>query len=248
MEKIASKQKSKTSPVKETFAAGVGASLVTKAPEKLLGYHTVYHGTSNKNAEKIKEHGFDPSHGGTRSAKLRERYVENSKGKMHFTKNRASAAGYAGDIGLHLRAAARKNPEAPDIDSAIAKGYKDYLFRGKGKIVKARIPHKMWQKMDFDFDSYSGAEHLAKDRYSAAAESLKEKASTYNKKIGSQFVAGGKGSKGIGNFLHRNHLRGYYGSASGKKRALVGLAQLTTGTGAIGLAAKHNHDNGGVLS
>jgi hypothetical protein len=112
----------------------VGAGLAKGAPQRLLGYHTVYHGTSKANAEAIRKEGFKTKHGGGAhgassahpSKTSQEVFTERSKGKIHVTKNPFVAGQFAGFQ------AARRNTQPG--------------------MVKARVSDKMWKSFKRDDD------------------------------------------------------------------------------------------------
>lgn len=176
----------------------VGAGLAKGAPQRLLGYHTVYHGTSKTNAEAIRKEGFKTKYGGGEngasqahpSKTSKEVFSERSKGKIHVSKNPFVAGQFAG-----FQAARRSTQPG---------------------MVKARVSDKMWKSFQRDDDV-------------AGKFGSKDTAATTTHNIGSQFVAGGKNSKGAFAFLKKRHLEGYYGSASGRARAGKGAAMLVGG-------------------
>ena len=98
--------------------------------DMLLGYHKVYHGTSGRAAEAITREGLDPNWGGRGgAAENAERgdFVDNSKNKVHLTKLRRVARGYADTV----------DPE-------------------EGSILSAYIPHKQWEEASVDNDASWG--------------------------------------------------------------------------------------------
>lgn len=200
LEKIASNQinRDDISTGKSVVVGGVGAAVAKESGQRLLGYHTVYHGTDRATAKIIKQKGFDPKHGGSGAAKVHgsERFARNSAGKVHVTKNPIVASFFA--------------------------NYKSKAG-GSPHIVKARVSDKMWNNMERDPDMNGS----------------KETAATSKHKIGSQFVAGGKDSKGAAAFLKARHLKNYYSTGAGLRRAGTGAAMLAGGVGALSIAAKN---------
>lgn len=243
LEKMASQEEyKKSAPVKETIGAYLGYKGVRAAPSKILGYHTVYHGTTKENAANIKRKGFDPSRGGTGAATVSERFVENSKNKVHFTKSKLQAGAYAGGIADHIK----NLPFGGSIGSAYKNAHKDYRA-GKGEVLKAKIPHSMWEKMEIDRDS-SGAVPDEAFMKSHIENHLKNRAATYDKKVNPSFVEGGRNYAGRKRFASMKNLKSYLGTSSGRNRALTGVAQAVGGAALAGFSVKHNADNGGILS
>jgi hypothetical protein len=114
--------------INHKLEAGLGATAIISAPKRLLGYHTIYHGTSAENAKSIRENGFDPNRGGSGAAKLHgsERYIRESSNKIHVTKKLSNAVMFAGYNSM-------KSGKAPGI-------------------VAARVSDKTWQNMKADPD------------------------------------------------------------------------------------------------
>lgn len=198
LEKIAkAASESEDSGTKKPGLAGrvaegaLGARLAMEAPQKLMGYHTVYHGTSKANADSIRKTGLDPKHGGGPTGAgagiNHSGFLETSKGKVHVTKG--------------------------PITAAMFSGFSSAATKTRPSIVKARISDKMWDKFKLDPD----------------AGAYKRQAATTTKKIGSNFISGGEGSKGRSMFLTKERLGDYYGSKAGKVRALKGVGLLAGG-------------------
>lgn len=210
LEKIAKElHKGKTDIAVEGLA---GAAIASGASQRMLGYHTVYHGTTKKNADLIRKNGFDPSKGGGEGGASavhpsnisRENFTRRSQGKIHVTKKIGVAGMFAG-----FQTAKRQ--EMPGF-------------------VKARISDKMWKsyKADPDMRGPNGLN--------------KEVASTTKHKIMSKLVAGGEGSRGPLAFIGKRHLGQYYSTTGGKIRAAKGLGMLATGGTLIAHAAKRYND------
>lgn len=238
LEKIAQTESKKKSTVKDAASVGAGAYLLNKAPQRLLGYHTVYHGTTNENAAAIRKKGFDPSKGGSGASTLNSRYTAESRGKIHVTKTKLSARMYAGDLGGKIRAEKTKNPTNPRILRTTGSAIKD-SFMGKGSVVKARLTHNQWEKMNIDRDSSGNAPNNP-----FMNERMKERAATSNNRIHKRFVTGA-GNGGAAQFATRNNLRKYLGHRAGRIRALGGLGQLAAGSALIGNAVHNKLKNGG---
>lgn len=221
------KKKDKPTLLGVGTTALLGAGIAAGSPQKLLGYHTLYHGTSKDIASKVKVEGFNPSHGGTRNAAVNEQFAKNSAGKIHFTKNKLMARMYAGRMDKHF-------PPGKGLEDADWKGLaKEYM--NNGKVIKTRVPDYKYKKFRVDGDTSS-----LMDEMMMGKEEAKATASTTSTRVPPKFVAGGKGSYGPFNFLKKKHLSTYLSSASGKARFKGGLMQLGIGAGLMGLAAHNN--------
>lgn len=224
LEKIASRKEGVS--VGDVASVGAGAHLLSKVPQRLLGYHKVYHGTTNTNADSIRKNGFDPSKGGTGASKISSSYADQSKGKVHLTKTKLSARMYAGDLGGKIDAEKARNPVSPNKRRTLINALKD-SYTGKGSVVKARVPHSTWSRMKVDPDSSAGAPDHA-----FIQERMKERAATYDRKIDKKFVMG-KGGGGMSMYATKNNLRRYLSTKSGRMRALGGAGQLVAGSALI---------------
>lgn len=163
---------------------------------RVLGYHTVSHGTSHEVARKIKKEGFDPKKGGsgagTHAAGTAERatmFKTQSANKVHVTKDPLTARMFAGATET------KRTPRVKDL--------------AKGKVLKARVTDQHFKTMKKDPHMGNGP------KWSAA---------TTHHKIPAHQVVGGAGDKGIRGVVNKNTLRKYYASASGKGRAARGVA------------------------
>jgi hypothetical protein len=103
-----------------------GAGLAYHSPGHLLGYTKVYHGTNSTAADQIHQHGLDPSKGGTGASTMKGAYMEESKGKIHVTRNKEYAGAYAN----------------------VAEKTKG----GKAHVITARVPKAQWERMERDTD------------------------------------------------------------------------------------------------
>lgn len=74
-------------------AAALVATLGTKVPSRLLGYHRVYHGTKVDHAV-IQKEGLQPAFGGTGASSTSGTYKRRSTGRVHVTKSRIFARMY----------------------------------------------------------------------------------------------------------------------------------------------------------
>ena len=118
-----------------------GAAALKVSPRLLLGYDTLYHGTTKNNADSIRRHGFDVGLGGSNNASSNAKYSELSKGKSHFTKHYIMAKMYSNQMDL------------PKKDRSI----------GGGEVLKVRVPHRLYKHFENDItQSFSKSEN-AKD-------------------------------------------------------------------------------------
>lgn len=144
------------------------------ASEMLLGRKTLYHGTSAGNARSIEQEGFKPSTGlGDASAHHNSQlFMDESKGKTHFTSIKSIATGFARFIGvndlqdpqLDLDIATkkshmtRKNPEtkSQELESIMKEIQKaefhlqSMIDDQKGKVLKMNVPYHMYDEMKVD--------------------------------------------------------------------------------------------------
>lgn len=230
LEKIAKQTERKNGLAKDVASVGAGAHLLSKVPQRLLGYHKIYHGTTNENAVSIRKNGFDPSKGGTGASVLSGHYQEQSKGKIHVTKTKPAARLYAGGFEKKWQAAkdlqeSSSDPK-PSLSKTLLKSMKD-SYTGKGSVVKARVPHSTWSKMKVDEDSSRGA-----PKNSFIQERMKERAATTHRKIDKKFIVG-KGSGSIGGYATKKNIKRYLSTGSGRMRALGGVGQLAAGSALI---------------
>ena len=201
-----------------------GVALVRNTPSMTLGYHNLYHGTSSRIADKIKEVGFDPKYGGTGAAKHHgsSHFKENSSGKIHFTKSKATANMFAG-----FTQSGEDNPFAKSNEVHFREGIRNMFFPKKGKVLKARVDHGFWERMDADPDMGN----------------RKNSAATTREKVPTTNIVGGKNDRGIRQFLSKDNLKKYWSSKSGLKRGLTGVGLGLTGTALLAHSAKGARDN-----
>lgn len=216
LEKIAETTEKNNTKRNSLLLGGAGALSIHNAPQRLLGYHEVFHGTNSNAAKEILKHGLDPSFGGSGAAKVSPEFFGlQSKGKIHVTKSPLTAAIFSGWSTF-------------TADKFGPGGFKDNLPTTTPSIIKARISDKVWNNMKID--SHAG--------------SSKRKAATSTHKISSKFISGSEDYAGLKPFLKARHLKNYYGTTAGKLRALRGVGMLAGGAGAIYKAQDmyRNHD------
>jgi len=230
LEKVAKQEKH---TARDLAIGTIGTGIATGQADKILGYHKVYHGTSKDIDQKIQKEGFDPKMGGTGSAKYSNKFVSQSAGKVHVTKNKLLANLFGSKL-MH-----RMQPGF-DIDRSGKATFEDIK---NSKVVTARVPHQSWRGFNADPDMPKpGGSRFDYDPKDSAH---KNHAATTSKRISPKYVSGGEGSKGILNFVHKNHLKNYYRSADGMARGLKGAAIAGVGAAITGFAAhslKKNHE------
>lgn len=227
LEKIAEDLKKKDSYSGIGAEAAAGGAAASMAPSRVLGYHTVYHGTSKPNAAEIKKHGFDPRKGGTGAAghSHMEDYIEASQGKVHVTKFKPVANFFAG-FTQHATERPTINPANKHSDkiNRMVAGHKN-MFTGRiGETVKARVSDMAWRK-DFEPDPDMGLN--------------KSTAATTEKKIGTKSINRTRSS-----FANKEHLSKYLSDKAGKVRALKGVGLGIAGAGMLAHAVKRIKDKG----
>lgn len=195
-------------------AGGVAAAaLAPHASRRLLGYHVVRHGTSDRNAGMIKEKGLDPNRGGRGGAGQHaagsddrgKRFRKQSKGKVHVTKNPVISRMFAA-----LTETRKANPSVKDFS--------------KGKVLKARVTHRHWEGMKSDPHISGGKVHAA----------------TTHHRIKPEQIVGSRHSKGLAAVVNRNTLRHYYKGNRGRIASGAALAAGALGGAAeAAKAVKH---------
>jgi hypothetical protein len=131
LEKIAEQE----DKAKTAAKAGVGLAIASGSSQRLLGYHTVYHGTTHANAQSIRKNGFDPKEGGGPKGSSHahynptsaEAFKKNSKGKIHVTKSPIMAGMFA--------------------------GFNTQMKGTMPGFVKARVSDKMYKTFKTDYDA-----------------------------------------------------------------------------------------------
>ena len=193
----------------DPYLALAGAGLLYNSPDKLLGYHKLYHGTSNARAKQILDKGFDPRQGGSGAATLNQNYVKQSQGKIHFTKNpaisRIFSAFTEGDYG------SKGKPKAAEVVA-------DALMM-RGKSLTARVPDSYWKNMKPDPDMGN----------------MKGMAATFKHKVDPKYVTPMYSPKAILPHLSLKHVAKYV--KSNPKRFLSGAAMAAGGTALTGYSA-----------
>lgn len=200
-------KKAQSDTIEGIGQTALGAKILSHAPKRLLGYHTVYHGTSKETANTIRKEGLDPSKGGTGAAKAHQSFADVSKGKVHVTKSPLYARAYSSGVARN----------AFEKVTGSGKGGSVFKDVGKGSVLKARISDEKWKGFAHDIDGGP----------------TKRFAATTTSRIDSSSIVGGAGNMGRREFLNKPHLSKYYGTASGKNRALRGVALGLTGASLV---------------
>lgn len=194
LEKIAEQ----SSDHKKTLVAGGLASAYMSTPA-LLGYHKLYHGTTDENAKSILKNGFDPSKGGSGSSRGHMTFTDQSKGKVHFSKYYGISRMYAG-----IAHEAHRTGEFPNPLKGIGLG-----AIGKGSVLHTRVNDREWSHMEVDKDMGG----------------IKSIASTTTKHIPASQVAHHNPVKGLGRFVNKAHLMDYVKNNPGRfSKGVVGVA------------------------
>lgn len=216
-----SKEDNKPSYFKNAILGAIGASFAKDAPSELLGYHNVYHGTSKANAKSALKTGLDPRRGGSGGASssvsdknMSEVFKRRSAGKVHVTKEKNIARGFAGITGGNSGS------------NNVMLGFTDHVFGGKGRVLKAKVTDSHWRNMKIDTDVSPDNKNLA---------------STTHHKIPSSQIHGSKDFKGISGVVNKNTLHRYYSSEAGRARAAKGALKGIGGAAALITAAKNIH-------
>ena len=135
--KIARDNRDDNSGKKALAAGALAAATGNASKSRVLGYHTVNHGTSNKNARAVKRSGaLKPSKGGSvggateslKNTEARDAYRPRVKGKVHVTKSP-----------LHARVFAHM---AESGEGGVT----------KGKLLRGKMSHNQWRKSVVDAD------------------------------------------------------------------------------------------------
>lgn len=199
-----------------TASVLAGGATLRSATPNLLGYKVIYHGTTKKNAERIKETGFDPSRGGSNNANLDSDFKRQSSGKIHFTENKRIARVFS-----HSNTAKIDPSTREGIVHAINVAANPFS-RTDGKVLKARVPDRIYSK------SFTPDPHMGNGN-------SKSLASTFDKKIDSKFIAGGEGSKGVLEFMNKRHLKSLIRTKTGRKNLVLGAKKVGVGMALAGV-------------
>ena len=144
-----------------SLAAG---ALALRNRDRLLGYHKVYHGTSGSAADSIQREGLDPNWGGkggaaetAQNTDMGSGFVNNSHNKVHYTKLRR-----------------------------VAQGYADTVDKDGGRVLTAYIPNSQWDESEVDPDARWGmntSKNVAATTYDPiTVQNLKASALDYSTK------------------------------------------------------------------
>lgn len=130
--------------VRDAAILGVAAH---QAPQRLLGYHKIYHGTRKDIAAKIRKEGLDPKYGGTGAAKkasgINPGFVGSSKGHVHFSRS-----------------------------PVVARLYATFTGGLRGKVVKGRITDRAYRRAKLDHDGAPIKHFAAKTTHKISPDNL----------------------------------------------------------------------------
>lgn len=199
---------------KAGLAGAASAVLASKAPQNVLGYDKVYHGTSHTAAGSIKKTGLKKSMSGSGVAAndvaLGRAKASDVKGKVYTTKQRATA----------------------DLHQPNVFGYRS------GQTLTARVPYRAKSRLAKDHvieNIANGTDNITRGNKAQqfAAKMGKKHLRIYKHSISSRFIEGGKDYGGRKQFATKGNMRRYLSQAGGKARFAKGVAQAA---GSAGLA------------
>lgn len=205
---------------KAGLAGAASAVLASKAPQNVLGYDKVYHGTSHKAAASIKRSGLKKSYSGSGIAAndvaLGRAKPSDVKGKVYTTKQRATA----------------------DLHQPSFFGHRS------GQTVTARVPYRSKKRLSNDHVLESvakGTDNLTRNNkmQQFAAKSGLKHLRIYKHGISSRFIEGGKNYGGRKQFATKGNMRRYLTQAGGKARFAKGIAQAAGAAGSGLYAVAH---------
>lgn len=202
---------------KAGLAGAASAVLASKAPQNVLGYEKVHHGTSHTAAGSIKKTGLKKSMSGSGVAAndvaLGRAKASDVKGKVYTTKQRATA----------------------DLHQPNVFGYRS------GQTLTARVPYRAKSRLAKDHvieNIANGTDNITRGNKAQqfAAKMGKKHLRIYKHGISSRFIEGGKDYGGRKQFASKGNMRRYLSQAGGKARFAKGIAQAA-GSAASGMYA-----------
>jgi hypothetical protein len=205
---------------KAGLAGAASAVLASKAPQNVLGYDKVHHGTSHAAAGSIKKTGLKKSKSGSGVAAndvaLGRAKASDVKGKVYTTKQRATA----------------------DLHQPNVFGYRS------GQTLTARVPYRAKSRLAKDHvieNIANGTDNLTRGNKAQqfAAKMGKKHLRIYKHSISSRFIEGGKGYGGRKQFASKGNMRRYLSQAGGKARFAKGVAQAAGSVGSGLYAVAH---------
>lgn len=205
---------------KAGLAGAASAVLASKAPQNVLGYDKVYHGTSHKAADSIKRSGLKKSYSGSGIAAndvaLGRAKPSDVKGKVYTTKQRATA----------------------DLHQPSFFGHRS------GQTVTARVPYRAKSRLAKDHvieNIANGTDNITRGNKSQqfAAKMGKKHLRIYKHSISPRFIEGGKNYGGRKQFATKGNMRRYLAQAGGKARFAKGVAQAAGAAGSGLYAVAH---------
>lgn len=205
---------------KAGLAGAASAVLASKAPQNVLGYDKVHHGTSHAAAGSIKKTGLKKSKSGSGVAAndvaLGRAKASDVKGKVYTTKQRATA----------------------DLHQPNVFGYRS------GQTLTARVPYRAKSRLAKDHvieNIANGTDNITRGNKAQqfAAKMGKKHLRIYKHSISSRFIEGGKGYGGRKQFASKGNMRRYLSQAGGKARFAKGVAQAAGSVGSGLYAVAH---------
>lgn len=215
-----SKQNADKEKKKSALAGAASAVLASKAPQNVLGYEKVHHGTSHKAAGEIKKTGLKKSKSGSGIAAndvaLGRAKASDVKGKVYTTKQRATA----------------------DLHQPAMFGHRT------GQTLTARVPYRAKSRLAKDHvieNIANGTDNMTRGNkhQQFAAKVAKKHLRIYKHGISSRFIEGGKDYGGRKQFATKGNMRRYLSQAGGKARFAKGVAQAAGAVGSGLYAAAH---------
>ena len=215
-----SKENANKEKRKAGLAGVASAVLASKAPQNVLGYDKVYHGTGHKAADSIKQSGIKKSMSGSGIAAndvaLGRAKASDVKGKVFTTKHRATA----------------------DLHQPGVFGYRS------GQTLTARVPYRAKSRLAKDHvieNIANGTDNITRGNKSQqfAAKMGKKHLRIYKHSISSRFIEGGKNYGGRKQFASKGNMRRYFAQAGGKARFAKGIAQAAGAAGSGLYAVAH---------
>lgn len=253
MERYASDKEDNGSVAVELGAAGAGGVGLANAKDMLTGRKTLYHGTAVDSAKSIKANGFVPSDGvsGASGLSNAQEYIDQSKGKTHFTSASPLAKYFAGYVGQGKHDQAietRKNLMAGyEMEQAVNPNNTKWLDETKGKIdaLDANMEHLKKSrkgevlKVNVPYATYANMEadpHIIGDTALPHAMGGRLLASTTPDAIESKYVKGAADALTFKQQMAESaqHFPDYIKNHPG--RFGTGLALLGGGVGGVGYA------------
>ena len=200
-------------------AAGAASAGIKARKDRVLGYKSVYHGTSDSIAKDIRKKGLKASKGGSSSgastkddaALGTDKNVKRSKGKTYITTRKDVASNYA---------------------SIANTGRVGSPSKG---VVKANIPHRKYQTRHVDSLSKSNVEAVHGPHSRRGHKAF----GSMGKSIPPSQIEGSSKYKGTKQYATKKNMKSYLGNKSGRARFAKGVGSYAAkgGLGALAVGA-----------